>query len=160
MMTGHGGNTFRMAKAEIIRSESESPPTQTWSIIDRWNQHPTNIGINGFALQSVMRDKYSCIGRRGEARDLYDISKIMHEDESAITDGWNLYLDNWSNKDSEWGDRVPPSELAESMKYLKPELRATWCLSVDTHLFEEYRDFEEVFSEVHDLIEDLVRQTF
>ena len=143
-----------------MRSESEAPPTQMWRIIDRWKHHETDLRIKGFSLQSVMRDKYSCIGRRGEARDLYDISKIMEKDESAIIDGWDLYLDNWSNKDSEWGDRVHPSKLADSMKYLKPELEATWEASLNNQLFEDYRDFEEVFDEVHALIEDLIYQHF
>lgn len=156
---GKGRDQLIKFEASSVRSEAEAPPSQIWGLIDRWNHHAIDIGINGFSLQSVMRDKYSCIGRRGEGRDLYDISRIMEEDESAIINGWDLYLDNWSNKDSEWGDRVHPSKLAESMAYLKSELKTTWELSLETKLFEEHKPFEEVFSEVHALIEDLIRQT-
>ena len=158
----YGNNKRDLIKFEgaDILGENHAPPTKNWSLIDRWNIHPEKLEIKGFTLESVMKDKFSCIGRRGEGRDLYDIDSIISETDVDIAESWGLYLDGWNSKTTEWGDRAHPSDLATAMMSTKRDLLATWEESVAENLFVEKVSFDEAFDNVHQLIEELVAKTF
>lgn len=157
----YGERLDKLVKFEsgTVKGENFAPPTETWTLIDRWGIYPEQVTIKGYSLESVLRDKFSCIGRRGEARDLYDIYRIAVSGKADLRNGWDLYLLNWQDSDSEWGKRSPPAELADSMLDLKGLIETSWVQSVNEGLFTGDLDFDSSFEYVHSLIEDLIAST-
>lgn len=136
-------------EATFLSSVKDFPPTKKYPLQPRWddNRHSA-IEILGYQPESVASDKLKCLARRGKARDVYDLYRLIGLDQLDKSKAFRLYLKTWNDPKREYGWRPHPSELRGAYSGRKAKMAAEWKELTDSGSVSADIDFQNIFNAI------------
>ena len=93
-------------------------------------------------------DKLKCLARRGKARDVYDLYRLIDSDQLDKSKAFGLYLKTWNDTEREYGWRPHPSDIRGAYSGRKAKMAAEWKELTDSGSVSPDIDFENIFSTI------------
>lgn len=146
--TGYKKNEIKV-EATFLASVKAFPPTKKYPLQSRWDENKHSaIEILGYLPESVASDKLKCLARRGKARDVYDLYRLIVSNQLDKSKAFELYLKTWNDTEREYGWRPHPSDIRGAYLGRKTKMTAEWKELTDSGSVSADIDFQDIFNTI------------